>query len=189
VEAQTSESTSPFKVTTDIVSNYEGVYLSANDFTNGKVSFENNQINKKYKFYLHEIYHTSSIKIISGDSIIKLNKDSIFGFRDKKNTCHRFYNKVEYEILNPSEKILLYRCSSFVGGSKNIRTVTNYFFSANADSPIYPLSKWNLKTVLYKEVLFHELLDVYFHCDKQLIAYDGFNKIYTLNRIYKLSKQ
>ena len=166
----------------------QGVYLSANDFTNGKISFVNNQ-REKYKLYLHEVFKTSSIKIIIGDSIIKLNKDSIFGYRDKKNTCYRFYNKVAYKIINPSEKILLYSTTSLEGIPRNRHNVTNYFFSANPDSPIYTLSKWNLKTVLYKDVLFHELLDVYFESDKELIAYDSFNKIYTLNRIYELSKQ
>lgn len=186
VNAQISESVSPFKTTE--ASNREGVYLSANDFTNGKVSFAHNKKNKKYKFYLNEIIHTSSIKIISGDTVIVLKKDLIFGYYDKKNTCYRFYNKVAYKIINSSEKILLYSRSSLVGGIKNNRTVTNYFFSVTANSSIYPLTKWNLKTVLCKDVLFHELLDIYFQSDNELTAYDSTNKITILNRIYETSK-
>ena len=138
---------------------------------------------------MHEVFNTSSIKVVIGDSVIKLNKDSIFGYRDKKNTCYRFYNKVAFKIINPSEKILLYSTTSLEGIPRNRHNVTNYFFSAKPDSPIYALSKWNLKTVLYKEVLFHELLNVYFESDKELIAYDRMNNIYLLNRIYELSKQ
>ena len=213
-KAQEPGSNSPYKVTADLAHNYirrciistttptpnfqhtfnfvksEGVYLSAYDFTNSKISFFNNQINKKYKLCLREFFNAASIKIIIDDSIIKLNKDSIFGYRDKKNICYRFFNKVAYKIINPSEKILLYSKTSLVGGPKNrSNNVTLYFFSENANSPIYRLSKWNLKTILYKDVLFHELLDVYFQSDKDLTAYDSYNKIYLLNRIYEISKQ
>jgi len=187
VNAQISEPASPFKNTIDIAINYEGVFLSANDFTNGKVSYVNNQINKTHKLYLHEIFHSSSIKIISGDSVIQLNKDSIFGYRDKKNTCYRFYNKVEYKIINPSEKILLYNRTSLVGNLKNSHNITSYYFSENANSPIYPLSKWNLKAVLFNNVPFIQLVEVYFHNDNELLEYDSNNKVYFLNRVYGLS--
>jgi hypothetical protein len=165
----------------------EGVYLSANDFTNGKISFVNDQAKKRYQLQLNEFFNTSSIKIIIGDSVITLHKDSIFGYRDKKNICYRFYKKAAFEILNPSEKILLYSNTSAVGIPKNNYRVTNYFFSVNARSPIYPLTIWNLKTVLYKDVHFHELVDVYFHYDNELTAYDSLNKIYFLNRIFEES--
>jgi len=167
----------------------EGVYLSANDFTNGKISFVNDQAKKRYQLQLNEFFNTSSIKIIIGDSVITLHKDSIFGYRDKKNICYRFYKKAAFEILNPSEKILLYSNTSAVGIPKNNYRVTNYFFSVNARSPIYPLTIWNLKTVLHKDVHFHELVDVYFHYDNELTAYDSLNRIYFLNRIYEESNE
>ena len=144
----------------------------------------------RYKFIpTNTLKSRCILPTLYGDSVIKLNKDSIFGYRDKKNTCYRFYNKVAYKIINPSEKILLYSTTSLEGIPRNRHNVTNYFFSANPDSPLYALSKWNLKTVLYNEVLFHELLDVYFESDKELIAYDRMNNVYLLNRIYELSKQ
>jgi hypothetical protein len=167
----------------------EGVYLTAKDFTNSKISFVNDQLNNKYKVRLHEFFNSLKITIIKGDSVIKLNKESVFGYRDKKNNCYRFYNKAEYQIINPSEKILLYGKSELEGGFRNTHRVMHYFFSENAGSPIYALSKWNLKAVFYKEVSFLEMLDVYFDSDNQLTAYDSINKIYTLNRVYESSKQ
>lgn len=93
----------------------EGIYLSASDFTKGKISFSNNQSKLKYKLYINEIFHTSFVKIIKGDSIILLKKDSIFGYCDEENNCFRFYNKNAYKIINPQENILLYsRISSNV---------------------------------------------------------------------------
>jgi len=180
-----------FSVHTGLIAQVEseGVYFSAADFTKGKISFANNNTDKKYQLHLFEFFNTSSIKIITGDSVITLIKDSIFGYRDRKNTCYRFYNKAAFEILNPSEKILLYRNTTVAGTPRNSHPVTNYYFSVTADSPVYPLTKWNLNAVLYKDVHFHELLDVYFHYDNELTAYDNINKIYFLNRIYEESQQ
>jgi hypothetical protein len=167
----------------------EGIYLSTNDFTNGKISYSHNITDGKYKFCLHDISFKSHIKIIAGNKIIRVNKDSVYGYRDKENTCYRFYNKGTFKILNPSEKIILYSNTSLVGSPRNIHRLTNYFFSADAASPIYQLTKWNLKMALDKDVYYHELLDVYFQDDDELTAYDSFNKIYLLNRVYDGSKQ
>jgi hypothetical protein len=187
VNARTSEPASPLKVNADRIKNYQGVYLSANDFTNGRVSFVNNQSSKKYKFYSHDFFNTSTVKIVVGDSVIMLNKNLIFGYRDKRNTCYRFYNKTAYKIINPSEKILLYSRTSMVGNLKNSHNVTYYYFSENANSPIYPLSKWNLKAELFNNVSFIRLLEVYFRNDAELLEYDSNNKVYFLNRVYALS--
>jgi len=166
----------------------EGVYLSANDFISRKISFTNDSPGKRYQFHLNEFFKNSSIKVIIGDSMIILSKDSIYGYRDKKGIYFRFYKKAAFEILNPSEKILMYRNTSELGPPRNRNLVTNYFFSETAASPIYPLTKWNLKAVYGKDVHFNELLDVYFHFDDELTAYDNINKIYFLNRVYEESK-
>jgi hypothetical protein len=167
----------------------EGVYLSSEDFVNGKISFSRNTTDNSYKFHLNDVSFRSPIKIVTANKVIKLNKDSIFGFRDQKNIFYRFYNKGTYKILNPTEKILLYSNTSIIGEPKNIHRVTNYFFSENANSPLYPLSKWNLKKVLSKDISFQILLDVYFPGDTDLTAYDRLNKRYLLDRVYELSKQ
>ncbi len=165
----------------------EGVYLSSDDFHHGKVSHAKEK-GKKYKFYLHEAFNSSTIKIIRGDSIIKLNKDSIFGYTDNENISYRFYNRAAYQIINPTEKILLYSQAS-VGGYKESQTVIKYFFSINANSPLYSLSKWNLKKSFPADPVFHELLDIYFGYDTELLNYDSSYKIYKLNRVYQLSQQ
>jgi len=59
----------------------------------------------------------------------------------------------------------------------------------NAGSPIMQLSKSNVRDVFMNDVSFNELLDVYFHSDSELSAYDSADKIYQLNRVYELSKQ
>jgi hypothetical protein len=166
----------------------EGIYLSANDFLQGKVSYVSDQ-NKTYKIYLHEAFNGTTIKIVSGESVIKLQKSAIFGYRDSRNVSYRYFNNVPYKIVNPAEQILLYSRMIPSGGLKSSHQVTEYFFSAKADEPLYPLSKYYLKTVLYDQVAFHKLLDVYIHSDEELLAFDNTSKKYQINHIYELSKQ
>ncbi|GEM_PF-330340 len=167
----------------------EGIFLTADDFSKMKVSFPHCSTNKKYKFNSDEIFNTSHIKLTIGDSVIRLMKDSIFGYRDKRNFCYRFFNHVAYRILNPREKILLYSKTFLAGVPRNIHYVTNYYFSVNPDSPIYSLSLWNLKMVLKDDMAFHLLLNAYFSNDNELIEYDKLSNKYILNRIYEESKR
>ena len=162
----------------------QGIYLSAADFKNGKISYMPESASK-YSLHLNDLYSGSTVKIKMGKKVVRLKKDSIFGIRDKNGLCFRFFNKVSYKILNPSERILLYSTSSVVGAPRNIQRVTNYLFSENADSPVYPLSKQNLKLILSKDIFFHVLLDIYFSGDRDLTAYDSLNKMTMLNRVYE----
>ena len=167
----------------------EGVYLSVNDFMAGKTSYVDNHQTGKYKLCVNKLFCPATIKIIKGDSIIRLSKNSVFGYRDKRSNFYRFYKRITYKILNPGEKILLYTSTAMAGVPKNIHLVTTWYFSENAGSPVYPLTRKNLKTVLYKEVALHTLLDVYFSSDNELSASDLLNKKYMLNRVYDESKQ
>jgi len=179
-----------FSFTTGLIAQKEseGVYLSADNFRNGKISFANERPDKKYQLRLNDFFNASSIKIITGVSVITLAKDSIFGFRDKNGKSYRFFRKTAFEILNPSEKILLYSNTSEIGSPRNRNPVTYYYFSQAAGSPIYPLTRHYLRMVFSNDFHFVELLNVYFHFDNELTAYDSLNKIYFLNRIYKESK-
>jgi len=167
----------------------EGVFLSANDFKNGKISYRHNKTDTKYKFHLNNISFRSPLKIVTRDTVVKLDKDSIFGYLDKNNICYRYCNKSVYKILNPSGKILLYSNTTIEGWPKNMHRITHYFFSVNASSPVYLLSKSNLRTVLADDTYFQILLDVYFPFDKDLSTYDDINKRYLIERIYELSEQ
>ena len=167
----------------------QGVYLSANDFTSGKISYMNENGNEKYKFHLHEFLNASTIKIIKGDKIIKLKKDSIYGFHDKNNSSYRFYKNDEFKIINQSPNIILYSKTSIEGDLKNKHLVVNYYFSATANSPVYELTKWNLKSVFINDITFQKLLDVHFQSDNELTAYNSQSKTYDLNHIYEISKK
>jgi hypothetical protein len=163
----------------------EGVYLSAKDFTSGKISYEHNQNISNYKLYVHDSFKKSTIKIVLGDKTTVLNKDSVYGYRSDDNSFYRFYKSDEYKIINHTEKILMYSLSTTEGAPRNIHQVTNYYFSKDAGSTIYPLTKQNIKTAFANDTKFIELVNTYFEFDSELYAYDSTQKMYNLNRTYE----
>jgi hypothetical protein len=66
---------------------------------------------------------------------------------------------------------------------KEKRRETRYYFSKNAESRILPLTIRNLKFA-YPNRDFHDLLDVHFRSNKELMRYDAFNNEYKLKRIF-----
>jgi hypothetical protein len=168
---------------------HEGIFLTADDFSSMKISYPHSTLDKKCKITLNETFNTANIKVNIGDSVTTLVKDSIFGYRDKRGTCYRFYNNVPYRILNPNEKILLYSKTILSGVPKNPHNVTTYYFSVNHESPIWPLSIWNLDLAFKDDIVFHLLLNSYFSKNDELVSYDSLNSKYLLNRVYEESQK
>lgn len=161
----------------------EGVFLSANDFSIGKISYSPQDNGSKYRLHVNTSFYKAPVVVTTGNSVIHLSKDSVFGYRDRRNTCYRFYQKGVYKILNPSEKLILYSTTIVVENPRNTYRVTNYFFSKNANSPLFPLSKLNLKMVFYADNNFVRMLDDFFPGDQDLTAFDKPDKSYLLNKI------
>jgi hypothetical protein len=165
----------------------EGIFLSATDFVNEKVSYANVG-GEKYRLTVNRLFQPSSIKVHLDGKVISIKKDDVYGYRDKNGTIFRFIRQTPYKISNPGNELLLYSSTALIVGHRENHYVTSYFFSAGADAPVFPLSKWNLSLVLYKNINFLQLLNLYFQCDTDLTAFDNTNKIYLLNRVYEQSK-
>jgi len=165
--------------------NLQGIYLLESDFVNHKISYSPVE-GKKYKFHLNEFANSLFINIVICDSTFKFYKDSVFGYRNKEGICFRFYQKNSYEIISLTQEIVLYK-QVIKSGLKNSEYYTNYYFSVNTNSPLQPLSKWNLKNAFFTNNEFHELLDMYFNNDSDLCKYDNFYQTYKLNTVLKKS--
>src|ERR1700756_5326993 len=84
----------------------QGIYLSAADFANNKLSYEHGSAGN-CKIKIHDGSFNSPIKITCGETVLHLSKNSVYGFKDHENISHRFYNKAVYEIINPGANIVL----------------------------------------------------------------------------------
>lgn len=164
-----------------------GIYLTPEDYENEKISYTRKE-KCKYRLKVNHLIHANAIKVIIGDTVFKFSKDSIFAYRDNEKNTYRLYKSNEYQILNSHEYILLYSLTLPIN-AKGFQTVTSFYFSAGSHSAIFSLSKINLKKAFPTDTTFHELIDMYFTSDAQLMTYDTFYKVYKINRIYELNKK
>lgn len=170
----------------DALAQKTGIYLTHSDFDSARISIVKKE-NLKYKLSVDNLFNESIVKVVIGDSTFIFDKDSIFGYLDDENINYRFYNKKTYRIINPREGILLYSITTMINPKGN-QTSINYYFSVTASSAIYPLTKLNLKRAFPNDSNFHELMDMYFNSDADLLAYDSFYNQYKINRIYQFKQ-
>ncbi len=161
-----------------------GIYLSVRDYYDGRLSYQQEEEVGKYAIRSDRAFNRNELTVTDGKNHITLHKGDIFGYRDKKNQDYRFYNDVKYKIVDPSYFHLYSREMNVVSGKMKTRE-TKYFFSAEADSPIYELTIANLKKVYPGKHEFHDFLDLQFRHNKQLTWYDKTSKRYKLKSVFE----
>lgn len=160
-----------------------GIYLSAEDFQNNKVSYQKEK-GKTFQLRLNELFDSPKLKIVRGKNKITLLKDSVYGYLDKEGSTFRIYRHISYRILNPRAGLQLYSRSALSGYKGGINQL--YFFSRSVNGTIYPLNTAYLKEVFSDNKIFCELLDLYFKNEEDLITYDSVSHHYKLEQILQL---
>ena len=120
-----------------------GVYLTASDFENGKLTYGIDCAKEKHKIKLHEFLGKDYITVIHNGQSNNLKKKEIFGYQDCDGTISRLGIDKHYQVINPSEKILLYKIE--IPPAKNQPKTTIYYFSNSASGEIQELTHANLK--------------------------------------------
>jgi hypothetical protein len=166
---------------------FSGIYMSDSDFVQHKISFQSSE-KTSYKLKLHDFFYKPYLEIKGKDSVFKFNKSDVFAYVDEEKICYRFYNSQIYTILNPTENILLYK-NDVPDGTKGLHTIVAYYFSQSPSSEILPLSFSNLKKTFEKDSLFQMYITLYMKNETELWQYDGNNKEYRLNYLYKISQK
>jgi len=96
--------------------------------------------------------------------------------------------KMGYTLLNPGEKITIYKYYHSAHPPKAAEKFpVKYYFVAPASENLQDLTLTNLKKAFPENHSFHDALDANFKEDKELINYDDFHKIYKINRLYQNS--
>ncbi|MNR50686.1 hypothetical protein D3C85_1702420 [compost metagenome] len=73
------------------------------------------------------------------------------------------------------------------GKQQSVKTV--YYFSKDAQSNIQELTIYNIKAAFPDNHKFHDLVDMEFHSNDELTAYDSFHKIMKINRVLQNSHE
>ncbi len=168
---------------------YTGIFMTAQDYAANKLSYTVNCDSSAHKIKTDCIFSQNHVKVINNGKKIKLNKDSIFGYRNCKQKDFRFYKNDdrEYRIMENKGMVIYVadvRLNSTTG--KTFILVPAYFFSRTLSSEILPLNVINLKRTFPENLRFHDSLDVEFTDVNNLSAFDSVHKMYRVN--YLLSQ-
>lgn len=166
-----------------------GIYKTAKDFQNRKLSYAINY--KKEKYAVHSIYDY----VLFNDSIINVNhygtyytlrKSDTYGYRSVKGEEFRFVDNKVYKILNPGEQLLLYAYQHpFHSPKEAAKYPPVYFFSVDAVTFPQLLTIANLKAAFPNDHKFHNALNSQFKEDNQLYNYDSIHNMYKINWIFQ----
>ena len=164
------------------LSDRRGLYLTAQDFINKKLSYSNENSNGRYKIKVAPLSNKDRVRVIQNREKHDFFQFDLFGYRDK-NQDYRFFNDQQYEVIDNSFFYMYTRVVSVVEGKVHTQK-TNYYFSKLPDGNIMDLTLYNLKRAYPENHKFQDLLDVYFRCDNDLNWYDSFNKMYKVEHIF-----
>ncbi|HLZ86308.1 MAG TPA: hypothetical protein VKQ52_03660 [Puia sp.] len=158
-----------------------GVYLSADDLAAGRLIScvkphrSDNVMNSKYFF----IQQNGAVK--------KLGRKDLYAVKYCDGRVFRVFGDGFFAWLNPGEAIPLYEVVENPVAKGNICR-TEYYFSKDARSAIQQLTRDNVKAAFAGDAKFEEALDLQFGSDRDLYAYDSYNKCYRLDRVYAICK-
>ena len=168
-----------------------GIYQTADDFRNHKLSYAINYKTEKHKINDYLLFDAGKVKVNHQGTNYTLDKSEIYGFKSTTGEVFRFVSNETYRILNPDEDLLLYLhttpVSPLVDPTKKVEE--HYYFSKDAAGSLVDLTIGNLKKAFRENSKFLASIDKYFKKDEQLTSYDTKNRSYTLNRLLQLSRQ
>ncbi len=168
--------------------NQSGVYKTFADFQTKKLDLAVDVTKEKHKIRVHDFINKTEIDVIHDNKKYTFKKKDIYGIRDVKGNDYRFYNDLEYQIVQV-DTIYIYTKSKDInssnGKNRQIKHLTEYFLSKTGDSDILILNAENLKKAFPENHKMHDALDMMFKEDNDLTEYDKFHKSFKVVRFLK----
>jgi len=163
-----------------------GVYLTADDYKSGRLSFEGDCGSKAHKLELHDVLHKSYIHVTHEAEKRRFAKTDLFGFRACDGQDYRFASNLEHQILETRE-LYIYARDVYVSHGRGRHTTRGYFFSAGAEGPVLALTLQNLKKAFPSNQRFRDSLDTAFGPNQKLSEYDESQKMFKVNQLLTAS--
>ena len=134
-----------------------GIFLSADEFQNGspEMGFDK----KTKENHIHEF--DNKVFLTENTEKASFPKSAIWGFR-KNNQDYRTFNNGDYAVIYaPKGLSIMFYTVNEVTGEGNIKDDlgSQYYFSRNSRSAIYPLTIANVKEVFSDQLGFVKALD------------------------------
>jgi hypothetical protein len=165
-----------------------GLYLTANDFQQQKLTYEIDCSNGKDKIKANGFFGSSTGYVLSKGEKHEFNKKEVYGYRTCENKNYRFYNGETYLLIDTAGFYVYYQYKSEENTKgKGLIKKDEYFFSKSANDGLQLLTADNLKNSFPGNHRFHYAIDANFKSDNDLIAYDSFQKVYKIKYLYNES--
>jgi hypothetical protein len=158
-----------------------GLYLTAEDFLNHKLSYESDGSNGT-KIQLHGVFGSYKVVVIQDGKKQFFSKSEIFGYR-KDNQDYRYFNNAAYRIID-TRGFYIYGYCKLVPAGKGPKDAEFFYFSAKPSGEIKPLTMDNLQSSFSKDTRFLYAIEGFFRTDNELTSYDANLKEYKLKYLY-----
>ena len=164
-----------------------GLYRTADDFEQHRLSLAGNCKTEKYRLRLNELLARPYVTVEQGGEEHRVAKASLYGFRDCNGRDYRFAGRDQYyPIVNSGEELLIYKVEQAPVGKTP--GYVHLYFSATAAAPIQPLTLYAVKKAYPTNYRLHDLLDAQFHGRNDLAAFDDFHGMTKLNWLLQRSR-
>lgn len=158
-----------------------GLYLTAEDYLNHKVSYESDGSSGN-KVLLHAVFGSYKVVVIQNGKKHAFSKSEIFGYR-LNDQDYRYFNNSAYRIID-TKGFYIYGYCKLVPAGKGVKDAEFFYFSSKADNEIKPLTMDNLQEVFSKDTRFLYTVQSFFRTNNELTAYDATLKEYKLKYLY-----
>lgn len=154
-----------------------GLYRSAEDYVKGVLSYPGARIRADIPF-------RHSVVKVAGNTVTKdFRKDQVYGYRDEQGQDYRFVGNKAYKIVDETHFPMYRRVELITKGKERTRE-PRYYFSTYAGGPLQALTIRGLKKAFPDNRRFHNLLDLQFRHDRELVAYDDFHQEYKVKTLF-----
>ena len=170
--------------------NAGGLYSTLEDFVRHKLTYPTDCGLSSDKIRINDLFGSSTGYVIHNGEKTSFNKGEIYGYRNCNSTNFRFYHNEAYQILDTLGFYLYYNYRSVQRQKgKGLIKTDQYYFSRSGDGELQTLTIDNLKMAFSDNSAFHYALDASFPSDRDLLAFDSYQKQYKLKYLYKQSLQ
>jgi hypothetical protein len=165
-----------------------GVYLTADDYQNHRLSFMGQCGSKDHGLELHDFLHKSYIHVKHDSKKQRYEKKDLFGFQACNGRDFRFVSNLEYQIVEAKD-LYIYMHENWVSHGRTSQVVQEYYFSVGASGPIEALTFRNLKAAFPDNLRFLGLVASRVEDDRELAQYDKSNQTFAVNRLLLESRE
>lgn len=160
-----------------------GIYMNASDYRNNILMYAADCGKEKFNIRYDDFLPTRFFSIKYEGKKYKMQKNSVYGYRNCNGDTYRFYDDDTYQIAEAGN-IYIYTHKRNITQTKGFIVVNDYFFSTTPDGEIVRLSYRNLVNAYKENSSFLDALDNY---KGDINAYDERHKMFKINYLYSIS--